>query len=121
MWYTSLPFFSGQKITAFYGSVSENKEKGISPVDFSEVEEIVFDNGIEICNSDDFQNMPRLKSFILPESVWIVKQLSLNGCTALENIRFPNCLKRFNLAMERCTSMRQLILPEKVDYENDPD
>lgn len=97
--------------------------KKIAKVAFnhSNVREIKLQEGIEIIESEAFNNCIKLNEIIIPESIKILGEYVFGGCQNLMKVVLPNSLDTLpnNLFSGRwnwnpCIRLKEVVLPEKL-------
>ena len=81
----------------------------------SNIETVVFENGIEKIPSRALHGAKKLKNVTIPDSVKKIEQYAFAECTGLEKITIPNTVTDIGRgAFSRCTSMKSFTIPASV-------
>ena len=86
----------------------------------------ILNNTIEELTEQDFGNVSTiydrmlynttsLKKVSLPDSVYIIEDDAFNGCTSLENVKFPKHLNIIGYYAFSKTKMKEVVLPEGLE------
>lgn len=84
----------------------------------TDLETIYFPDSVEYIHSCAFSGCEHLKSIELPPNIPVIELGVFEGCMELSNLVLPSNLKRIETSFFACLSLKELYIPETVEYIN---